>query len=375
MRLCCLSLVSLLAGLGVFAQAPAAPESVDLAPVWGPTSYTGMEAVEATIIKLTNLERFGLGLKGLKPNPQLAIAARQHSREMGEKDYFAHESPVAEWREPWQRAYRAGYWGMSVGENIVMVRNGDFANDDAIAADFVRRWMNSKPHRENILKPDWSLIGVGVVKVGNAIFGTQLFADPQTTIEKATLTPATGEQCALEVQGEARAGIAQVNVFVNGQFVRSADLVGGKFSVSLAYPRDSGRYTVMLAAGNRAGWSVVLDTARDAAILGRASDYRAGLSIAKADGLIAPNTGYLLRLTATVPPNRIVQVSRDGENVAAPKPDADNRFTTSIPLPARDKPYTINVAVAEKNATIYSVEELIFVDTRKPLVQAFLGRP
>ena len=34
------------------------------------------------------------------------------------EDYFAHESPHAEWREPWDRAYRCGFWEANMADTV-----------------------------------------------------------------------------------------------------------------------------------------------------------------------------------------------------------------------------------------------------------------
>jgi uncharacterized protein YkwD len=104
----------------------------------------------------------------LTMQPLLRCAARLHSKDMVDRDFFDHTNPDGE--SPWDRMDKAGYGGYSnAGENI--------AAGSATAAGVVDQWMGSDGHCSNIMSPDFEEIGVGYYPGGD--FGhvwTQVFA-------------------------------------------------------------------------------------------------------------------------------------------------------------------------------------------------------
>jgi uncharacterized protein YkwD len=119
--------------------------------------------VKAAILCLTNRDRATKGLTALKENAKLAKAAMAHSTDMVQHRYFAHDAPDGS--HSWDRAKRAGYMrpgeGWTVGENIA------WGTDvRATPAQIHEMWMNSAPHRANILRRSFKEIGIGVV-IGN----------------------------------------------------------------------------------------------------------------------------------------------------------------------------------------------------------------
>jgi uncharacterized protein YkwD len=97
-------------------------------------------------------------------SPSLGAAARQHSRDMLAKGYFAHNS--SDGQPFWKRIKsfysepRYGYW--SVGENLFWT-TGSASVDGSVKA-----WMASPEHRANILDPAWRQIGIATVSSPNA---------------------------------------------------------------------------------------------------------------------------------------------------------------------------------------------------------------
>ncbi len=98
----------------------------------------------------TNLYRILLGKAPLKINPNLCDAARDHSKDMRELKFFAHESPVPGKRTPSDRAQR--FKASASGENIFM---GDPSPEGAFWA-----WFKSLGHHQNMVR-EYSEIGVG----------------------------------------------------------------------------------------------------------------------------------------------------------------------------------------------------------------------
>jgi uncharacterized protein (TIGR03000 family) len=124
--------------------------------------------IERDILDRTNAERKKKDLPELKPNPKLFAAARKHSEHMARVDKLAHE---LEGSKPLDRVKEAGYSGSYVGENV--------AAGQLDAEEVVKGWMNSEHHRENILGPKYTEIGLGVAKAANGtIYFTQVFGKP-----------------------------------------------------------------------------------------------------------------------------------------------------------------------------------------------------
>ena len=110
------------------------------------------EGSEKQILDLTNIIREKHNLGMLSWDPDTAKVAKQHSKEMYEKQYFAHESPSL--GDLGDRLKKAKVDYQLAGENIA-------ANyTDGPAA--VEGWLNSKGHREALLEKDFSFLGVGV---------------------------------------------------------------------------------------------------------------------------------------------------------------------------------------------------------------------
>jgi len=115
--------------------------------------------VEHTTLCLINVQRRAHGLAPLRSNGLLRLAALRHSRDMVAKGYFEHTSRNGSTFVA--RIRRTGYFShvrfWKAGENIAW-GVGSQAPPGAI----VRAWMNSPPHRRNILEPGFRGIGVGI---------------------------------------------------------------------------------------------------------------------------------------------------------------------------------------------------------------------
>ena len=116
---------------------------------------------------MVNSERTRNRLSPLTKNTALADVARRKSQGMGEKGYFEHTAPDGTTTSDWLK--KAGHSFSAWGENIANY------GANATAAEIMNGWMNSPGHRANILKPDFTLLGVGVYVINNRLFATQVF--------------------------------------------------------------------------------------------------------------------------------------------------------------------------------------------------------
>jgi uncharacterized protein YkwD len=111
----------------------------------------------------------------LSMQPQLREAARLHSQDMGERDYFSHDSPDGpNGDDLLERVEAAGYTNWSfIGENIAA---GQDSPDDIMDG-----WMDSPGHCSNIMNPDFTQIGIGYAQVSSSSlihYWTQDFGTP-----------------------------------------------------------------------------------------------------------------------------------------------------------------------------------------------------
>jgi len=126
---------------------------------------------EKTILDLTNLERKKKELPPLKPNALLFKIAQAHSENMAKQGKMDH---FLDGKTPGERVKEGGYVFSRAQENIA-------AADAGISIEeLMKGWMESKGHRENILTPLCTEIGLGIAgdKEGKTYY-TQVFGKPR----------------------------------------------------------------------------------------------------------------------------------------------------------------------------------------------------
>jgi uncharacterized protein YkwD len=122
--------------------------------------------VELHIVEMTNQVRRKQNLTELRVNAMLAKAARAYAERLARSGQFSH---TADGRNPGKRAESAGYKPCAVAENIAMDRNSQGFDSGQLAMQAVAGWMNSAPHRANILMASATEIGVGVAKSSDPV--------------------------------------------------------------------------------------------------------------------------------------------------------------------------------------------------------------
>ncbi|PPA69052.1 SafA/ExsA family spore coat assembly protein [Jeotgalibacillus proteolyticus] len=133
-------------------------------------SVSSFVSVEEEVVSLVNQERAKNGLKPLKGDWELSRVARFKSEDMRDKNYFSHTSPS--YGSPHQMIRDFGLTYRASGENIA-------AGQTSAQAVFTA-WMNSSGHRQNILSPSYTHIGVGYAKGGSyGHYWTQMFIAEQ----------------------------------------------------------------------------------------------------------------------------------------------------------------------------------------------------
>lgn len=127
------------------------------------TQDASLSAIEQAVLDLTNVERQKAGLKPLQADQNLMNSARQKSTDMASNGYFSHTSPT--YGSPFDQMKANGVTYKSAAENIAMGQRS--------AEEVVQGWMESPGHRQNILTPEFTHIGIGYDQNGN--YWTQQF--------------------------------------------------------------------------------------------------------------------------------------------------------------------------------------------------------
>jgi len=144
---------------------------------WSANNSRSLLELRAFALKLINRDRQLNGLSLLVEDPLLAQAAQLHAEDMKARNYYAHVTP--EGRTPTARFTAIGGQG-GVGENI-MLQSGSLGTASMLSwgliENFQKSWMYSHGHRANLLDPQYTKVGYGVVldQMTGKIYAVQNF--------------------------------------------------------------------------------------------------------------------------------------------------------------------------------------------------------
>lgn len=138
-------------------------------------TISAVNALEGGVLGEINALRARHGLVSLGLSARLSGAADGHSQAMATRGFFRHESAdgSAFWKRL-QRFYDAkgfGYW--AVGENLL------WASPSVEPSKALQMWLDSPPHRKNLLDPKWREIGLSAV---HAVAAPGTFSGMDVTI-------------------------------------------------------------------------------------------------------------------------------------------------------------------------------------------------
>ena len=133
--------------------------------------------VERRVVDLANERRREHELDPVTSNDKLAAAARQFAQWVADHDRLGHE---ADGTTPPQRAERHGYAQCIITENLAYQYASSGFTTEALAKRLVDGWMNSPPHRRNLLDADVTETGVGIAqsKATSRWYAVQMFGLP-----------------------------------------------------------------------------------------------------------------------------------------------------------------------------------------------------
>jgi uncharacterized protein YkwD len=143
--------------------------------------------VEEAVFAITNDIRQRHGLPVLLKEGICRDAARGHSADMFNRHYFSHTDPEG-------RSVKArldtNLTPRQWGENIWTGRGYDPRQIQQLAQVIMAGWMNSSGHRKNILSPEYTHLGVGVITNYQEVKATQVFIG----VSDAGISPGPGFQ-------------------------------------------------------------------------------------------------------------------------------------------------------------------------------------
>lgn len=156
--------------------AAATPGAAAPTPVSGVCTPQENSGAANEILALINQARATNGLDALTLQNQLNAAALAHSTDMACNNYVDHNgSDGTTW---YDRVAAQGYANYASARENIYVGDPAFGGTPQGAFDW---WMNSQVHRDNILNPNVTQVGIGYVYLSGSKFGgyyTLVFARP-----------------------------------------------------------------------------------------------------------------------------------------------------------------------------------------------------
>ncbi|WP_018465022.1 CAP domain-containing protein [Calidithermus timidus] len=212
-------------------------------------------ALELEVLARTNQLRLAHGLGALLWDDLAYKAALGHAQDMLARGYFSHDTP--EGRTPGQRMAAAGVTEVVVGENLAFYEGYP---DAEVPKKAVQDWMNSPGHRANLLKGDFTHLGVALVRQGRKVVVVQNFVGrPFDPLLKRS--PAQAQRTLLWLSGQAP---GTLGIFLERQLFAQ---VGPRLDLSLELPPGSkleygfndGRGWFSVPEGRGGGWQARLE--------------------------------------------------------------------------------------------------------------------
>ncbi len=181
----------------------------------------------SSLLEDTNQQRLTNHVAPLKINPKLAEAAQSKANDMAKRNYWSHNTPDGS--PPWSFIDSAGYTYQKAGENLAY---GFGSSNDTVTG-----WMNSPPHRENLLDSAFQDVGFGYANVPNyQNKGEETVVVAMYGLSRIALTPTTSTGTPLN--NSTVAGISTL----------------GAVSNNPAEPAPRSFAVIQLLAGERLAW-------------------------------------------------------------------------------------------------------------------------
>ncbi len=137
--------------------------------------------LEQEVVRLVNVQRAKFNTTHLKWNAKAASVAYLHSKDMADRDYFAHQNP--EGLNVGERLKEANVFYTVAAEDLSLFEN--IRPDTNLSDKAVEGWMNSPGHRAPIIDPDhlFSDAGAGVACVIKTCYITLVLIGNEREVE------------------------------------------------------------------------------------------------------------------------------------------------------------------------------------------------
>jgi uncharacterized protein YkwD len=124
-------------------------------------------AVESTAVEEINDAREENGLPVLEERESLTERSRAYSAEIAAAGELEHGSVAC---SPGGENIAKSYW-----QRAVQTDSGveTYTTNEELGEALAQQWLTSENHRENIMSPQFAVVGVGVVKQDDEVYATQ----------------------------------------------------------------------------------------------------------------------------------------------------------------------------------------------------------
>lgn len=341
-----------------------------VAQTGGEASVGGVPVPSGAIAELhaaTDAARAAHGLPPLRPDPGLARAALAHALENAHRGVLDHGSPDPARATPADRVALAGVALVEIGENLARIPGAP------LARRAVDGWLDSPPHRRNLLDPGFTHVGFGVADGPGGRYVVQLFG--ARPIERIALdaSPAlrTTERWRLTLEGPAG---TDAMAFVDGRPVERARLGEGGTTVHIGDLPTTARLVLGVARGR--GRYVPSDAATLDRVAGWHRDAGAPVGPARLSDAtfeVTSEPGVEVRIGYRDGPAalRLLVDGRHRPDVG-PEVGADGVWL-HVWLPVTDVRRSVSVGVLSDDATIRVVERFTLAPGSTPALLP--GRP
>ncbi len=135
---------------------------------------------QAGLLSSTNAQRSNNSVGGLTSNNSLISAAQAKANDMATRGYWSHNTPDG--LEPWVFFNNAGYQYSAAGENLAY---GYLTSDSTVLG-----WMNSPPHKANLINGTFTEVGFGIANTSDYCY----LGDHDSNVNTANTNQCFGPQ-------------------------------------------------------------------------------------------------------------------------------------------------------------------------------------
>jgi len=208
-----------------------------------------LTTVVQSIICGTNNIRRQKGLSPVRANEKLAQTARYFAEYLARTDTYGHR---VDGSRPTERATNHGYAYCILSENIGYQYSSAGFTTAELARGFVTGWNDSPTHRENMLDPDVTDIGLAVAQSEQSgkFYAVQMFGRPSSLSIQFHVTNAASAPVEYQF-GDKRYPLSPRQIR-NHQVCRPNKLifhVPGQEKPTTVHPKDGDRFTIVQENG------------------------------------------------------------------------------------------------------------------------------